>query len=66
MIDKLRLDVNWFHDFFGIFFILIVPVTLIFVPVGVKIAHKIPQNILRRLFALFLGITAIKMFSDLI
>ena len=52
--------INW------LFFILIVPVTLIFVPVGVKIAHKISQNILRRLFGLFLGITAVKMFSDLI
>jgi hypothetical protein len=52
--------INW------LFFILIVPVTLIFVPVGVRIAHKISQDILRKLFGLFLAITAAKMFSDLV
>ncbi len=52
--------VNWMA------FLLIVPITLMTVPIGVKIAHKSSQKGLRMLFALFLGITAIRMFSDLI
>ena len=45
---------------------LIVPATLLTVPIGVNFAHHISQNKLRKLFALFLGVTAIKMFTDLI
>ena len=52
--------VNWMA------FLLIVPITLMTVPIGVKMAHKSSQKGLRMLFALFLGITAIRMFSDLI
>ena len=52
--------VNWMA------FLLIVPITLITVPIGVKIAHKSSQKGLKMLFAIFLGITAIRMFSDLI
>ena len=52
--------VNWMA------FLLIVPITLMTVPIGVKMAHKSSQKGLKMLFALFLGITAIRMFSDLI
>ena len=45
---------------------LIVPATVLTVPIGVNFAHRISQNKLRKLFALFLGITAIKMFTDMI
>ena len=45
---------------------LIVPATLLTVPIGVNFAHRISQNKLRKLFALFLGVTAIKMFTDVI
>ena len=44
----------------------IVPATLLAVPIGVNYAHLISQKKLRKLFALFLGVTAIKMFTDLI
>ena len=46
-------------------FSLIVPATLLTVPIGVNYAHQISQLKLRKLFASFLGITAIKMLSDL-
>ena len=45
---------------------LIVPATLLTVPIGVSFAHRVSHNKLRKLFALFLGITAIKMFTDVI
>jgi len=45
---------------------LIVPATLLTVPIGVNLAHRTSQNKLRKLFALFLGVTAIKMFTDVI
>ena len=45
---------------------LIVPATLLTVPIGVNLAHRISQNKLRKLFGLFLGVTAIKMFTDVI
>ena len=47
-------------------FCFIVPTTLLTVPIGVNFAHRISQNKLRKLFALFLGVTAIKMFTELI
>ena len=49
-----------------LFAILIVPMTFLFVPLGVKLAHIIPRNQLQRIFSLLLVITAIKMFWDLI
>ena len=52
--------VNWMA------FLLIVPITLITVPIGVNLAHRSSQFLLQKLFALFLGITALRMFSDLI
>ena len=45
---------------------LIVPATLLTVPIGVNFAHRVSHIKLRKLFALFLGITAIKMFTDVI
>ena len=52
--------VNWMA------FLLIVPITLMTVPIGVKIAHRSSQKGLKMLFGLFLGVTAIRMFADLI
>ncbi|SDW23617.1 Uncharacterized membrane protein YfcA [Albimonas donghaensis] len=40
---------------------LIVPATWIFAPQGAKLAHKVDQALLRRLFAIFLAITAARM-----
>ena len=45
---------------------LIVPATLLTVPIGVNFSHRVSQNKLRKLFGLFLGVTAIKMFTDVI
>jgi len=45
-------------------FALIVPATLISVPLGVKLAHWLNPNLLRKAFALFLGLTALRMLSD--
>jgi uncharacterized membrane protein YfcA len=42
-------------------FIAIVPMTLLFAPLGAKLAHSIPVNTLKRFFALFLAAVAIKM-----
>ncbi|MCP3999997.1 MAG: sulfite exporter TauE/SafE family protein [Gammaproteobacteria bacterium] len=52
--------VNWLG------FILIVPATQLTVPIGVKLAHSLSQKNLRRAFALFLGVTSIRMFADII
>jgi uncharacterized membrane protein YfcA len=52
--------VNWMT------FLLIVPITLMTVPIGVEIAHRSSQKGLKMLFGLFLGVTAIRMFADLI
>ncbi len=51
--------VNWLG------FLLIVPTTLLLVPVGAKLAHSLSQTGLRRAFAIFLGLTSIRMFSDI-
>ncbi|MEC9434510.1 MAG: sulfite exporter TauE/SafE family protein [Pseudomonadota bacterium] len=40
---------------------LIVPATWVFAPQGAKLAHRVDQALLRRLFALFLAITAARM-----
>ena len=45
-------------------FALIVPATLVSVPLGVKLAHWLNPNLLRKAFALFLGLTALRMLSD--
>ena len=46
-------------------FALIVPATLLSVPLGVRLAHWMSERLLRRAFAVFLGITSIRMFLDL-
>ncbi len=46
-------------------FALIVPATLISVPLGVRLAHAMNETLLRRAFALFLALTAARMFIDL-
>jgi uncharacterized membrane protein YfcA len=51
--------VNWLG------FLLIVPTTLLLVPVGAKLAHSLSQTGLRRAFAIFLGLTSLRMFSDI-
>ena len=47
--------VNWLG------FLLIVPATVLSVPYGAKLAHALSQTGLRRAFALFLGITSLRM-----
>jgi uncharacterized membrane protein YfcA len=51
--------VNWLG------FLLIVPATVLTVPTGARLAHSLSQTGLRRAFAVFLGITAMRMFSDI-
>lgn len=43
----------------------LVPSSLVFAPIGAKVAHTIPQIILRRCFAGFLLITSLRMFYSL-
>ncbi|MDJ0928509.1 MAG: sulfite exporter TauE/SafE family protein [Gammaproteobacteria bacterium] len=45
-------------------FALIVPATILTAPVGARLAHALNPAPLRRAFALFLGITALKMLGD--
>jgi uncharacterized membrane protein YfcA len=52
--------VNWLG------FLLIVPATVLAVPYGAKLAHTLSQTGLRRAFAVFLGITSVRMFADII
>jgi len=40
---------------------LIFPVTAVFAPIGARIAHALPAERLRRVFALFLAVTAVRM-----
>ncbi|TKT69397.1 sulfite exporter TauE/SafE family protein [Aquamicrobium sp. LC103] len=47
-------------------FIAFVPLTVLFAPVGARLAHAIPPKALRYSFAVFLLITAIRMFAGLI
>jgi len=51
--------INWLG------FLLIAPATVLTVPTGAKLAHSLSQTGLRRAFALFLGITAVRMFADI-
>ena len=46
-------------------FALIVPATVLAAPLGVHLAHSLDRAILRRLFALFLALTSVRMFWDL-
>jgi uncharacterized membrane protein YfcA len=46
-------------------FALIVPSSIIATPWGVKLAHSIPPLLLKRAFAVFLGITSLRMFWGL-
>ncbi|WP_210200404.1 sulfite exporter TauE/SafE family protein [Cohaesibacter celericrescens] len=43
-------------------FVALVPLTMIFAPVGARIAHSIPQRALQSAFGLFLLLTAARMF----
>ena len=45
--------------------ILIIPVTILIAPLGVKIAHALPRKILSRAFGIFLIIVAIRFFAAL-
>lgn len=45
---------------------LIVPATMLTAPLGAKIAHTINPKMLRRAFALFLFLTSVRMFYDLV
>jgi len=47
-------------------FALITPTTMKMAPIGAEIGHKIDQNLLKKLFAVFLGLTSLKMFYALI
>lgn len=51
--------VNWLG------FLLIVPMTVLMVPLGARLAHSLSQVGLKRAFALFLGITSLRMFADI-
>ncbi len=44
---------------------LIVPATVLTVPLGAKLAHSLSVVGLRRAFAVFLGLTALRMFADI-
>ncbi|SNT02544.1 sulfite exporter TauE/SafE family protein [Tropicimonas sediminicola] len=45
---------------------LIVPLSMAFARVGVRLAHSIPRSALRLAFGVFLGLTALRMFLDLL
>jgi uncharacterized membrane protein YfcA len=45
-------------------FILIAPASYVVAPFGASVAHSMDRTRLRRMFALFIGITALKMFYD--
>jgi len=50
----------------GIGFALIVPATWLAAPLGARWAHASSRSALRRAFALFLGLTAVRMLADLV
>jgi len=52
--------VNWLG------FALIVPASMLAVPLGTRLAHALNPQPLRKVFALFLGLTAIRMFWDVL
>jgi dihydropteroate synthase len=45
-------------------FAVLVPMTALMAPVGVRLAHRIPPRWLRRAFAAFLLLTALRMYAD--
>ena len=45
---------------------LIIPLTIFFVPIGVRLAHKFERSRLQAVFSLLLAITATKMFWDIL
>eukprot|EP00998_Keelungia_sp_KM082_P009817 NODE_6003_length_664_cov_0.940410_g5980_i0.p1 GENE.NODE_6003_length_664_cov_0.940410_g5980_i0~~NODE_6003_length_664_cov_0.940410_g5980_i0.p1 ORF type:complete len:146 (+),score=10.72 NODE_6003_length_664_cov_0.940410_g5980_i0:2-439(+) len=45
---------------------LLIPMTVLCAPIGARIAHTIPRRALRMCFGLFLAITSLRMFYDLI
>ncbi|GLQ06675.1 sulfite exporter TauE/SafE family protein [Sneathiella chinensis] len=47
-------------------FLIIVPMTMLFAPVGVHIAHSINTNALKKAFAFFLFLTSVRMFYSLL
>ncbi len=47
-------------------FALIVPMTMMSVPIGVRLAHARSRTVLRRAFALFLALTSLSMAADLL
>jgi len=47
-------------------FLAIVPMTILFAPLGAHIAHSINTNMLKKTFALFLFLTSLRMFYSLI
>ncbi|MCZ4280742.1 sulfite exporter TauE/SafE family protein [Kiloniella laminariae] len=47
-------------------FCLIFPTTVLFAPLGARIAHRLNRLWLRRTFALFLGLTSLRMFYNLL
>ena len=47
-------------------FALIVPATVLAAPVGVRLAHSLDRTVLRRIFAVFLALTSLRMFWDLL
>lgn len=51
--------VNWLA------FALIVPMTVLMVPLGARLAHSLSTTGLRRAFAVFLGLTALRMLLDI-
>ena len=53
-----------FVNLLGFFFL--VPMTVVMAPVGARLAHGMNQRWLRRAFALFLAITSIRMFTELV
>ncbi|MEH6545214.1 MAG: sulfite exporter TauE/SafE family protein [Sneathiella sp.] len=46
-------------------FLMIVPMTVLFAPLGAKIAHRINTGMLKKTFAFFLFVTSIRMFYSL-
>ncbi len=46
-------------------FVLIAPLSMLFAPLGARLAHTIPQLWLSRVFALFLAVTSIRMLLSL-
>ncbi|MEW5728670.1 MAG: sulfite exporter TauE/SafE family protein [Pseudomonadota bacterium] len=46
--------------------VLIAPTSMLLAPVGAKLAHKLDTRVLRRVFAVFLGLTSLRMFFGIL